>query len=247
MTYQGFAQVYDVLMEHAPYDKWVDFTEEIIKNYRIQVENVLDLGCGTGEITIRLAKKGHAISGVDLSADMLSQAATKSIAEKLDVTWIHQDIRQLEGFTNLDLCISYCDVVNYITEKEDIKIAFQKVYESLREDGVFIFDVHSYQYVQNGLTEQTFAEVNDELTYIWECESGDEVGEMYHYITFFQQDRTLYARFDEVHHQKTYPVKVYETLLEQIGFHEIKVFQDFDAYHHKPEHEAERIFIVAQK
>lgn len=247
MTYRGFAQVYDVLMEHAPYNKWVDFTEEIIKNHHIQIEKVLDLGCGTGEITIRLAEKGYDISGVDLSADMLSQAATKSIEEQIDITWVHQDIRQLAGFTNLDLCISYCDVVNYITEKEDIKIAFQKVYESLREDGLFIFDVHSFQYVQNELTEQTFAEVNDELTYIWECESGDEAGEMYHYITFFQRDGMLYDRFDEVHHQKTYPVKMYETLLEQTGFREIKVYQDFDSYHRKPEHEAERIFIVAQK
>src|SRR5699024_716321 len=234
-------------MEHAPYNKWVDFTEKIIKNHHIQVDNILDLGCGTGEITIRLAKKGYDISVIDLSTDMLSQAATKSIEEQLDVTWIHQDIRQFEGFTNLDLCISYCDVMNYITDKEDIKTAFQKVHEGLREGGLFIFDVHSFQYVQHELTEETFAEVNDELTYIWECESGDEAGEMYHYITFFQQDNTLYTRFDEVHHQKTYPVKFYEKLLEQTGFHEIKVYQDFDAEYQKPEHEAERIFIVAQK
>src|SRR5699024_5476591 len=135
---------------------------EIIKNHRIQIEKVLDLGCGTGEITIRLAKKGYDISGVDLSADMLSQAATKSIEEQIDVTWVHQDIRQLEGFTKLDLCISYCDVVNYITDKEDIKIVFQKVYESQREKGLFILDVYSLQYVQHEITDQTISEVNEE-------------------------------------------------------------------------------------
>src|SRR5699024_12704554 len=69
---------------------------------------------------------------------------------------------------------------------------------------------------------------------------------MYNYITFFQRDGMLYDRFDEVHHQKTYPVKMYQTLLEQTGFREIKVYQDFDSYHRKPEHEAERIFVVAQ-
>src|SRR5699024_1286425 len=100
MTYQGIAQVYDVLMEYAPYNKWVYLTEEIIKNHHILIEKVLDLGCGTGEITLRLAKKGYDISGVDLSADMLRQAATQSIEEQIDVTWVHQDIRQLEGFTN---------------------------------------------------------------------------------------------------------------------------------------------------
>lgn len=247
MTYQSFSQVYDVLMEHAPYNKWVDFTEDIIEKHPTQINNILDLGCGTGEIALRLVKKGYAITGIDLSADMLSQAAAKSTKEQLDITWIHQDMRRLEGFTNLDLCISYCDVMNYLIDKRDIKMAFQKVHESLRENGLFIFDVHSYHYVQNELTEQTFADVTDDLTYIWECESGDEAGEMYHYLTFFQQKETLYSRFDEVHHQKTYPIEVYETLLEQVGFHDIKVYQDFESRHHKPNHEAERILVVAQK
>src|SRR5699024_411383 len=173
--------------------------------------------------------------------------ATKSIEEQIDVTWIHQEIRPVEAFTNLDLCISYCDVMNYITDKEDIKTAFQKLHVGLRVVKLFIFVVISIKYLQNKLTVKTCVEVNYELTYIWEYESNDEAGEMYHYITFFQQDNTLYTRFDEVHYQKTFPVKFYEKLLEQTGFHEIKVYQDFDAEYQKPEHEAERIFIVAQK
>lgn len=247
MSYKEFAQVYDALMTHAPYDKWVSFTEEIIEKYNENLSYVLDLGCGTGEITLRLAKKGYSVSGVDISADMLTQASMKANQEQLNISWVHQDIKQLDGFINVDLCISYCDVINYVTNQEDVKNVFQNVYDSLTKNGLFIFDVHDYQYAYDKLINHTFAEVTDELSYIWECESGLELGEMHHYLTFFAQNKDLYTRFDEVHHQRVYPTNEYEYLLEQCGFTNIEVYQDFNISNHKTSNQAERIFIVAQK
>lgn len=247
MSYQGFAQIYDALMEHAPYDKWVDFTDTIINKYDLNVKQALDLGCGTGEITVRLAEKGFSISGVDLSADMLTQAAMKASEKQLIMSWVHQDIRELTGFSNIDLCISYCDVMNYITNQADIKVVFQNVYESLAENGLYIFDVHDYYYAQDDLMDHTFADVTDELAYIWECERGDQAGEMFHYLTFFAQNKNEYTRFDEVHHQKVYTIDYYKNLLKQVGFSKIEVYQDFNVFNDTIVKQAERIFFVAQK
>jgi len=47
---------------------------------------VLDLGCGTGRLTVALAAAGHAVTGIDPAAEMLAVARTKAGAEK--VTWI---------------------------------------------------------------------------------------------------------------------------------------------------------------
>lgn len=247
MSYNRFAEVYDQLMSHAPYDKWVALTEYLIKHSEGPIERIVDLGCGTGNIAIPLAKAGYQMSGVDLSSDMLTLAAAQSDNEKLKINWIQQDIRQLTGFQNIDLFISYCDVINYITSKEDVFTVFQRVFDSLNETGQFIFDVHSMGYVKNHLLNQTFADVEEDIAYIWDCEPGDAMGEMYHHLTFFAEADNLYERFDEMHHQQVYDVAIYEQLLKEVGFTKIEFFGDFDPENQLLEKDHERIFIVAKK
>jgi len=247
MAYKGFAHVYDQLMAHAPYDKWVAFTEHMITQSNKKISTILDLGCGTGEIAIRLAKQGYTITGVDYASDMLTHAMAKSTQEQVPISWIQQDIIHLHGFSNIDLCISYCDVMNYITNKNDIENVCQRVYDSLKADGLFIFDIHHIKYANEQLIDHTFAEKSDDLAYIWECEQGDERGEMYHYLTFFQRQHNHYIRFDEVHHQRTYEMEEYELILKKCGFTKINFHADFNAEKGNSLDHAERIFILAQK
>lgn len=246
MTYQAFAHVYDQLMEHAPYDAWVQFTESILEKHERQAKTVLELGCGTGEVALRLARIGYHVTGVDYSTDMLSCAMEKSLEEQLPVQWIQQDITELVGFNEIDVCISYCDVMNYITNKADMKSVCYRVYESLSKQGLFIFDMHDIAYAKKDLMGHTFAEVTDELSYIWECEQA-EAEEMDHYITLFQQEGSHYVRFDEVHQQKLYDRFWMKKLLTEIGFTKIEFYVDFNAEKVISEEKGERIFVMAQK
>ncbi len=145
----------------------------------------MDLGCGTGEIAIRLSDLGYDVTGVDYSTEMLTAAAQKALNRNKKISWIKQDIRELEGFNEIDLMVSYCDVINYITEKEDLLDVFKHVHASLSEQGMFIFDIHSIYYAEDKLINHTFADVTEDIAYIWECEQGEKRGEMYHYLTFF--------------------------------------------------------------
>ena len=247
MVYGRFAIIYDALMKHAPYDKWVTFTTNIIEQFNVPVKTIIDLGCGTGELTIRLGKLGYEMIGIDQSNDMLTVAAEKAYNQQIDINWIQQDIRELTGFKDVDLFISYCDVINYITNLDDVKKVFEQVYNCLKPGGLFIFDFHSINYTEHHLCDRTFADVTDELTYIWECERGDKEGEMFHYMTFFQKENDRYVRFDEVHHQKTYPLIRYKNLLESCQFKKINFYADFMFKDHFSEQKSERIFGVAQK
>lgn len=246
-TYNCFANIYDKLMEHAPYEEWTKFTLQQINIHNKAVKNIVDLGCGTGIITVNLAKLGFDVTGIDSSSDMLTAAADRAIKTNTDVTWIHQDIRSLEGFTDIDLFISYCDVMNYIVNKEELISVFNRVYSSLSPEGMFIFDIHSLNYVNNFLINKTFSEVTEEIVYIWDCEQGEIPGEMFHYLTFFQKDIDKYVRFDEMHHQQTYELKVYRNLLKRSGFSEIHFYADFNIENDFLEKNSERIFIVAEK
>ena len=57
--YNDFANIYDLVMRDTPYDDWVRFYEAVFKKFNIEPHLVLDLGCGTGNITERMHKKGY--------------------------------------------------------------------------------------------------------------------------------------------------------------------------------------------
>lgn len=248
MVYRELASLYDRLMRDAPYSQWTSFTNEVLKKHHKSVKTIIDLGCGTGEITTRLAHGGYTMIGVDYSTDMLTLAQQKAIDQNLSIQWIHQDLRALEGFTNLDAAISYCDVINYITSLEDVGNVFKRVAYCLKPGGIFIFDIHSINHVQQNMVHSTFSEVSDDFSYIWDCTAGDEVGEMYHDLTFFTlEEDGKYRRFDEYHHQHTYPIYSYQQLLSKAGFENIQIYADFNTDCKKYSDEAERIFFFAIK
>src|SRR5690625_1018843 len=130
-AYQQIAYVYDQLMEDAPYGEWLNFTKNVIANNGGQAEVIADLGCGTGEITTRLAQQGYRMYGVDYSADMLTCADQKAHRKQLSITWLKQDLRNLVGLENIDVAISYCDVMNYITSESELSHTFNHIYECL--------------------------------------------------------------------------------------------------------------------
>lgn len=248
MAYKGLAFYYDDVMIDAPYDKWVEFTRQIIKYYDKDVHTIADLGCGTGEITLRLAQLGYETIGIDYSADMLTMADQKSGTSQRSVQWMKQDIRTLTGLPNQDLIISYCDVINYITTKEDLSATFQNVYNSLNQNGLFVFDVHSLHYTETALINQTFADVQDHFNYIWFCHEGESPGEMIHEIVCFaeNQDQT-FDRFVEIHEQRTFSESVYCNLLKESGFKSVDIYKDFSLKHNSYLKDGNRLFFVVSK
>ncbi|MDN4074831.1 class I SAM-dependent DNA methyltransferase [Fictibacillus terranigra] len=246
MSYQQFAYYYDQLMEDAPYNQWISFFEQAVQSYGSKVSNVLDLGCGTGSLSIRLSKQGYDVTGVDLSDDMLAIAKEKSIQQKVPVQYFQQDMTQLEGLQEFDAAVIFCDSLNYILTEDKVLAAFQSVYQHLKEDGLFLFDVHSLYKIHNIFMGSTFGSNEEQLSFIWQCFEGEEPDSIEHELSFFvQENENRYIRFDEVHIQRTFPTEVYKTMLESTGFQILAVSGDFTQDSIQPE--AERIFFICKK
>lgn len=248
MAYSQLAFFYDTFMQHAPYDQWVNFTQNIFKRYDKKVQTITDLGCGTGEITLRLASLNYEMTGIDYSPEMLAVADQKMRTLNKSVHWLRQDLRQLSNFGRQDAMISYCDVINYIPQRTDLQNIFKQIYDRLSDKGILIFDVHAINYAQHFLMNEKFAEVTDDLSYIWFCHEGDQRGEMFHELTFFaKNDRGTYERYTEVHQQRTYEETIYEQLLNNCGFRQVDIYYDFQLETMNGGGQPERVFFVALK
>src|SRR5699024_3903984 len=141
-----------------------------------------------------------------------------------------------------------CDVMNYIVKESDIALTFNHVFASLRDYGLFIFDVHDDTYADESLVDHTFADVGEDVTYMWECAGGEKSGRLSNDLTFFEQrNDNKYIKFDETHEQQVYPLALYEKLLKNAGFRKIEFFNDFQPENELSSKNRVRNFIIAEK
>ncbi|PGM57875.1 class I SAM-dependent methyltransferase [Bacillus sp. AFS053548] len=246
MTYNRFAYLYDQLMNDVPYERWVQFLEDVFQKYEMLQPSILDIGCGTGTLPISLAKLNYSISGVDLSEEMLSVAMAKAEIEKVNIPFFQQNMVELEGFDQLDCVTIFCDSLNYLETEDQVKQTFLKVNESLKDNGLFLFDVHSPYKIEEMFGEETFFIDDAELSLVWSCTQGQHPLSVEHDLVFFmkEENRDLYERFEEYHNQRTFPINTYKTLLNQTGFEVKEIIADFDE---AVDDTSERIFFIAMK
>jgi len=224
--YVSLAGIYDNNI-NMDYPKWASFVKEVFVKEKLDIKNsrALELGCGSGNMTIELKKMGFDIMGLDISQDMLQVAMEKALSNYMKIMFIKQDITCFQVNKSFKGVFSFCDVINYVTEEEKLLECFKRVYSSLEAGGLFIFDISSEHKLKDIIGNNTFTRNEEDLCYIWDNYMEDDLLEMY--ITFFVKQGTLYRRFDETHVQKAYSVDKILNLLEKSGFKNIKFFDDY--------------------
>lgn len=120
----------------------------MLEQLRLKQGHVLDLGCGPGLYTEKLAKKGYAVTGIDFSENSIEYAKRKALESNLDVKYSCMDYLDIDFKEEFDLVIMiYCDFgVLSIEERE---IFLNKVYGALKPNGLFIFDALNQDAVDN--------------------------------------------------------------------------------------------------
>ena len=126
-AYTGFAAVYDELMDNIPYEEWGKYLIELLNEYEVKDGIVLDLGCGTGNITEILANNGYDMIGVDNSQEMLNIAMEKR-GDDTSILYLLQDMREFELYGTVAAVVSICDSLNYLTEYEDVVETRKKLF-----------------------------------------------------------------------------------------------------------------------
>lgn len=219
-AYTGFAGLYDSLMLDVDYDAWSAYLLALIER-RLPERKVLaiaDLACGTGEISILLAKRGHTVTGIDLSADMLAVAQRKARAAGLSIPFIQQDIRVFTLHKPVDVITVCCDGVNYLASCKDVSMFLSAAYRALKPGGLLLFDISSAYKLSQILDGHTFGEAPRDMAYIWQNVYDPDTRLIEMSLSFFVREGECYRRFDETHIQRAHTREEMDALLTQNGF-----------------------------
>jgi ubiquinone/menaquinone biosynthesis C-methylase UbiE len=116
---------------------------------------LLELCCGTGRLTIPIAKEGYDICGIDSSSSMLKQANAKAVEAGLEIKFLEADIRTLDLPEQYDLIFIPFNSIHHLYQNEDLFDTLKVVKKHLKEDGLFLLDCY-----------------NPDIHYITEAEKG---------------------------------------------------------------------------
>ncbi|RHW38753.1 class I SAM-dependent methyltransferase [Lysinibacillus yapensis] len=244
-SYERFASVYDELMQDIPYDQYVQWVK---KNAPAkQFPKLLDIGCGTGTLSLLFHEEGYDVSGIDLSEEMLAVAYERIQAKGAAIPLFAMSMDELEGFSELDIVTVPIDSINYLAQQEAVIETLRRIYEALRAGGQLFLDVHSLFKMDVIFLESPFTYDDGEIAYIWHTEPGEFDHSIYHIMTFFVKEEKsgLFERFDEEHFQRTFPAGEYVAWLQEIGFSKVEITADWEQK--SPTEDSERIFIRAIK
>ena len=249
-SYESFARVYDELMDNVPYDEWAAFLREKLLENGVDQGLICELGCGTGNITQRLACMGYDMIGIDSSYDMLAIAREKQLEENdssvNSILYLQQDMREFELYGTVRACISICDCMNYLLSEEELLEVFGLVNNYLDPEGVFLFDFNTVYKYREIIGDTVIAENREDCSFIWEnyYEEEQQINE-YDLTIFVEEEEGLFRRFTETHLQRGYTLPVMQKLIEKAGM----VFEtaiDMDTGK-EPSEKSERICMIARE
>jgi SAM-dependent methyltransferase len=245
-------------MQEVPYEKWLLRIDGWIKTFGLshpgatgtrQHEDeknlVVDLGCGTGTLTEKLAGLGYDMIGIDRSQDMLNAAIEKKDISGSEILYLCQEMQEMDLYSTVGTFVCVCDSLNYLLAEEDVLKTFKLVKNYLYPGGIFIFDFNTGHKYEKLLGYSTIAENYDDCAFIWEnYYDADECLNESELFLFIQGPDGLFARHQETHYQKGYELGQIRRLLAEAGLAFVAAIDDESE--NAPDGTSERIFVVAR-
>ena len=243
-AYKNLASSYDRLTNDVDYEATVEFYNEILKREGVRPRTAVDLACGTGSVTVLLAKQGIRTVGVDMSEDMLTAAWEKVMDMDEPPTFVCQKLQELRLPRGVDLAVCALDSLDYITDPADCAEAIKRAFKVLNPGGIFIFDVNTPEKLR-AMDGQVFLDEDDDVYCVWRGEFDEQTNICSYGMDLFQRRGNLWERSFEEHREYAYSQEQLINYLKQAGFSRIEVYADrqFCA----PREGEQRIYFKARK
>ena len=243
--YRALGAFYDRLMPQTDYEARADYLLALFARFGACPHSVLDLACGTGEMTKILAKRGFDMTGVDASADMLMEARDKASGFTPEALLLQQDMRALDLRDTVDGAICLQDSLSHLLKTAEIEAVFARLRLFVAPGGLVLFDVNTPYKHREILGNNDFILEADGLVCNWQNLYSEKTGIVDMQLDFFEeQPDGRYARSTDRVRERAYALKTWKKMLENSGFALCAVYADgtFDA----PNDTCERWMLVAK-
>ena len=239
-SYKSLAQWYDALTHDVPYGEFAEFYINLFKSRKKPVATVLDLACGTGTISFKLAGAGYEIIAVDKSADMLAAAQAKlyEAAENIiPPLFLCQDITDLDLYGTVDAAVCSLDAINYI-HPDKLSTIFHRLRLFIEPGGILIFDIQSPERLRS-LGGHSSVDEAPGVYCIWRGEYDNSRRQLSYAMDIFTKQGSSWQRSFEEHLEYAHEPEHIFALLKDQGFTDIEIQP------HGPQSDNGRIHISA--
>jgi Methylase involved in ubiquinone/menaquinone biosynthesis len=237
-AYGPLADRYDRLTGDVPYEQLCDYYETALKRCCRAVRTVLDLGCGTGTLSLLLARRGYELISVDASAEMLSVFQTKLADLPGELTapmLLCQRAEELDLYDTVDAAVCCLDGFNYLPP-ESLGEVVRRLHLFLSPGGALAFDILSPARLRS-LDGQCFVDEDEDTLCLWRAWLEEDA--LCYGVDLFRAEGERWTRSQEEHTEYLHDPEALCRLLTRSGFSDVRIHTD------GPQHELGRLFITA--
>lgn len=197
---------------------------------------ILDLCCGIGRHSAELARRGFAVTGVDLHEPYLAEA--RAAAPKVE--WIRADVREFKRPRAFDAALSMYTSFGYFADPLDDVRHARNAFESLKPHGALLIDVVGKEVLAGKYQERQWYDLDDGSRLLAHCRIDDGWRGVRNDWTLYKGDE----RRETFFWTRLYAGTELEALLLGVGFRDVKLFGWLDGQPYGPG--ARRLVAVAR-
>jgi SAM-dependent methyltransferase len=201
-SYGFFAEFYDRYMAHVDYSEWIEMILTWARHFmRDTPKVVLEMACGTANISEQLVYKGMKVDGFDSSPFMLHEASKKSFKPNLYLASLTQAPRRGNHY---DLILCLFDSINYLLKKEEIKKTINNAHLALKPGGLFVFDISTIYNSRNNFCDEINNHQFEDATIVQHAYYDEVRLRQRSFLTLYRRKGTAYVMSQEDHCQRVY-------------------------------------------
>lgn len=238
--YSALAPIYDQVMAHVNYHRWASYIHKIVSRFKPDSQWIVDISCGTGTFAAFLAKYHYHVTGLDSSLPMLKQAAQKQRTTQ----FICADLTALPLSAKADVVVSLYDSMNYLLDSDLWQKALSNIYDVLKRDGLFIFDVSTLMNSTRDFSRYVHRETFEHGGYLRKSSFDRKESIQKNYFEIRLVDHPNIA-FCENHQQRIRPLTEILNFVENSPFTVLAGYKEF-TFEPFEEH-CERVHFVLRK
>ena len=222
--YSQLARIYDYVMRHVNYGRWAQYLRDLFCQADLEVTDVLDIACGTGNLMIKLSELDFKVAGFDESLGMVQAAKGKARGRKLRIPIWRASMMSFAVKQPVDAIVCTYDSINYCMNESACAAVFERASEAILPGGVFIFDICTVKNSRKHFRRYYEKEETEEFLYIRQS---------YYIASKSIQVNEFYIQWEssplihEIHQQRIYRIDEIVKIIPAQSFQLIGMYDGF--------------------